>query len=105
MMVELDAGVQRGGGGGVQNSVSVFLYNKVVTCHQHHHDNHHEPHPYKVLLLEKILLQGHHHHIHDYNDCHQSKKLVCRYRYTEKSPGRIVGDSQCEKLPVEVTCE
>ena len=30
---------------------------------------------------------------------------LLRQRYTEKSPGRIVGDSQCEKLPVEVRAD
>ena len=58
----------------MQNFVSVFMYNKVI------------------LIIETI----------DHNNILFIFSINYEKRYTEKSPGRIVGNSQCEKLPVEV---
>ena len=40
----------------------------------------------------KLPGTGHYSHVY----------IVYTFRYKEKSPGKFVGDSECEKLPVEV---
>ena len=66
----------------MQNSVSVFVHNKVNIIDIINNN---------ITLITNIII------IMIVNLLHQ--------RYTEKSPGRIVGDSQCEKLPVEVIAD
>ena len=91
----------------MQNSVSVFVYDKVNIINIVVYN--------KVNIIDIIInIVVYHTVLIDIINITLITNIIIiiiiivnllHQRYTEKSPGRIVGDSQCEKLPVEVRAD